>query len=75
MDAQQRAAVHVQINVDNDEVYVKQDVSGQWYWVRVDASNGRAVSRSSESYVRADYCTAAAQAYNPGVAVIGPGVG
>ena len=34
----------------------KKDVKGQWYWIYY-ASNGEAISRSSESYVRRTDCT------------------
>lgn len=33
----------------------KKDQSGQWYWIYY-ASNGEAIARSSESYVRRSDC-------------------
>ncbi len=33
----------------------KKDASGYWYWIYY-ASNGKAISRSSESYVRRADC-------------------
>lgn len=33
----------------------KKDTSGQWYWIYY-ASNGKAISRSSESYINRTDC-------------------
>lgn len=33
----------------------KKDQSGQWYWIYY-ASNGEAIARSSESYIRRSDC-------------------
>jgi len=38
----------------------KKDNQGQWYWIYY-ARNGKAIARSSESYVRRDDCFASIQ--------------
>lgn len=43
-------------NVTYPCYWEKKDNSGQWYWIYY-ARNGKAISRSSESYVRRDDCT------------------
>lgn len=43
-------------NVTYPCYWQKKDSSSQWYWIYY-ASNGEAIARSSESYVRRDDCT------------------
>jgi hypothetical protein len=59
----------VSINTENDKVEVYQGLDGDWWWRRVDTTNGKIVSQSSEGYTNQSYAMEAAAAYNPGVAV------